>query len=132
MLLGSIKIKPELEWHIQNLAGHSGVLLHTGQTGDVSNHVGVSQLVTSGLGQLVPDVEPRFFFTFSSKVRLYLKVFPPHYHLVVERIFIRCGLSIVTFSRVLTYWYLETLGTPRNLVMLQLIFIQLLAFFKCS
>lgn len=29
---------------------------------------------------------------------------PTHYHLVVERILIRCGLSIVTFSRVLTYW----------------------------
>jgi len=53
-----IPVEPELEWHIQDLAGHSGVLLHTGQLGDVSNHVGVTQLVTRGLGQLVPDVEP--------------------------------------------------------------------------
>ncbi len=63
--------------------------------------------MTSSLGQLVPDVQPRkntrvftLFIGYSPGTRLYLKhcLFRnTHYHLVVERVSItelRCGLSM--------------------------------------
>lgn len=63
-LLGSIRFKPELEGNVQDLTGHNlaGLtrehLAEGGQAGSVTNHVCVTELVTSSLGQLVPNVEP--------------------------------------------------------------------------
>jgi len=54
-----------LERDVQGLAWHNlggGVAVGGGgdteQVGGVADHVGIAELVTSGLGQLVPDVEP--------------------------------------------------------------------------
>ena len=85
-LLGSIRIKPELKGNIQNLGGNGdggtvGVHLDQGgQLGGVTNHVGITKLVTCGLGQLVPDVEPRIIFVLSNKARLYLKQYKNIYY----------------------------------------------------
>lgn len=62
-LFGSIRIKPELKRNVEDLrldaAGGVAGLGNLSQFGGVANHVGVAELVASGLGQLVPDVEPR-------------------------------------------------------------------------
>lgn len=39
-------------------AGASGVVNRGGKLGDVTNHVSIAQLMTSRLGELVPNVEP--------------------------------------------------------------------------
>lgn len=78
-LFGSIRIKPELEGNIQNLGGHDlgtatdSDLGQGGQLGDVADHVGVAELMTSGLGQLVPDVEPRIILVFRTGTDYLLK-----------------------------------------------------------
>lgn len=64
-LLGSIRIKPELKRNVEDLRldaarGVAG-LGHLSELGGVANHVGVAELMASGLGQLVPDVEPRLY-----------------------------------------------------------------------
>lgn len=58
-----VACKPELKGNVENLSSNSGgrsrYILHWGsELGDVANHVGVSELMTAGLGQLVPNVEP--------------------------------------------------------------------------
>jgi len=55
--------KPELQRDIQDITldGHSRVgrvLLGGGEVGSVTHHVGITDLVTGGLGQLIPDVQP--------------------------------------------------------------------------
>ena len=60
-----VAVPPELQWNIQDLPGDDhcgtvgvGVGPDGGEVGGVANHVGVTDLVTGGLGELVPDVEP--------------------------------------------------------------------------
>jgi hypothetical protein len=91
-----ISVKPELEWNIKNLTwdslrGLTGIhLTKGGKVGGVSNHVGITKLVASSLGELVPDVEPRIVFVFQTKpdyILSSIKKYTTHYHLVVERLY---------------------------------------------
>jgi hypothetical protein len=68
---GLTGFKPELEGDIEDLSinshGGTGLVVNGGgQGGDVTDHVGIAELVTSGLGQLVPDVDPQFVPCFST------------------------------------------------------------------
>lgn len=91
-----VTIKPELEWYVEDFRGNglrctTAVYLHEGgKLGGVTNHVGITKLVTSGLGELVPDVEPRIVFVFRTKpdyILSSIKIYTTHYHLVVERLY---------------------------------------------
>jgi hypothetical protein len=54
-----VAAEPELEGDVENSSGHSlSIGDNLNETGHVSNHVGISRLMTSRLGKLVPDVEP--------------------------------------------------------------------------
>ena len=57
-----VAAEPELQRHEQGGLGEgicgAGGVEHVGQSGHVANHVGITSLVSSGLGQLVPDVQP--------------------------------------------------------------------------
>ena len=54
-----VAAEPELEGDVENSGGHSlGIADNLNETRHVSNHVGITRLMTSRLGKLVPDVEP--------------------------------------------------------------------------
>lgn len=61
-LKAGVAVKPELKRNVEDLrldaAGGVAGLGNLSQFGGVANHVGVAELMASGLGQLVPDVEP--------------------------------------------------------------------------
>jgi hypothetical protein len=54
-----VTAEPELEGDVEDGRRH-GLSVANGldKTGDVSNHVGITRLMTRSLGKLVPDVEP--------------------------------------------------------------------------
>ncbi len=70
-----VAVEPELQGDVQHLLGDgAGAADQLGQAGDVANHVGVAELVTGGLGQLVPDVKPLTIPCIVTNAgRLYLK-----------------------------------------------------------
>ena len=60
-----VAVEPELERHVKDLARHGKGVAGAGSgLGDLSkargvtDHVGITKLMTGGLGELVPDVEP--------------------------------------------------------------------------
>ena len=54
-----ITSKPELERNVEDGALDGGSASHGGgELRDVANEVGIAELMTSRLGQLVPNVEP--------------------------------------------------------------------------
>ena len=58
-----VAVEPELQGNVQSLAlDHNiaaGLVLGgVHQGGDVTHHVGIAQLMTGGLGQLIPDLQP--------------------------------------------------------------------------
>lgn len=54
-----VAAEPELQGNVQDLTSNSsGVGSGSGEAGHVADHVGIAKLVASGLGQLVPDVQP--------------------------------------------------------------------------
>lgn len=77
-----VPVEPELKGNVQNLRWHGGRASHqVGELWHVTDHVGITKLMTSGLGQLVPDVQPRkntrafaLFIGYSPGTRLYLKL----------------------------------------------------------